>query len=95
MQPSTNGLFRWTMSRERVYTVMNALAYLEKKKLKYPFFDNAKQSLVVATTTAISQFPNFENISSDVLYATYQKTQFGKNDKPVNWMKFPDGQAYL
>ena len=95
MQPSTDGVFRWTMSRERVYTVMNTLAYLEKKKLRYPFYDDTDQSLVTGTVTAIANFPNFEIISSAVLYEIYQKSQFGKNGKFVNWMKFPDGQVYL
>jgi hypothetical protein len=95
MQPDTDVVLRWTVSRERVYTVMCTLAYLEHKNLEYPFYDDTDQSLVSGTVTAIANFPNCEIISSDVLYEIYQKSQFGKNGKFVNWMKFPDGQAYL
>ena len=68
----------WTIDRERLYTIVWILVYLENKDLAFPFYSKNGPSVVHAMLKAIKKFGCFREISYGEFVEIYNRKGLAK-----------------
>jgi hypothetical protein len=87
----------WTIDRERAYTIIQVLVYLEHKDLKFPFYsaDGKGPSVVHAMMKAIGAFRCFENLTYNDFVKFYNRPGLVKNGAPNYAITLPEDKVVL
>jgi len=87
----------WIIDRERAYTIVKVLVYLEHKDLAFPFYYNNGQgpSVVHAMMQAIDRFHCFERLTYDDFVKFYNRTGLVKVGAPDFAITLPEDKVIL
>ena len=85
----------WTIDRERAYTIIKILVYLENKDLAFPFYDTDGPSVVHAMMDAIDKFRCFERLSYKDFITFYNRVGLVKSGTPDLAIKLPEDKVTL
>ena len=85
----------WTIDRERAYTIIKVLVYLENKDLAFPFYNANGLSIVNAMMEAIDKFRCFERLSYKDFITFYNRIGLVKSGTPDLAIKLPEDQVTL
>jgi hypothetical protein len=98
--PKGNGVAKgaihpWTIDRERAYTIIKILVYLENKDLSFPFYNADGLSVVHAMMKAIDKFCCFERLSYNDFVTFYNRRGLAKAGTPDLAIKLPEDKVTL
>ena len=85
----------WTIDRERAYTIIKILVYLENKDLSFPFYNADGLSVVHAMIKAIDKFCCFERLSYEDFITFYNRIGLVKSGTPDLAIKLPEDKVTL
>jgi hypothetical protein len=85
----------WTIDRERAYTIIKILVYLENKDLSFPFYNADGLSVVHAMIKAIDKFCCFERLSYNDFVTFYNRRGLAKAGTPDLAIKLPEDKVTL
>jgi len=85
----------WTIDRERAYTIIKILVYLENKDLAFPFYNADGLSVVHAMMEAIDKFRCFERLSYKDFITFYNRIGLVKSGTPDLAIKLPEDKVTL
>ena len=85
----------WTIDRERAYTIIKILVYLENKDLAFPFYNADGLSVVHAMIKAIDKFCCFERLSYNDFVTFYNRIGLVKSGTPDLAIKLPEDKVTL
>ena len=85
----------WTIDRERAYTIIKILVYLENKDLAFPFYNANGLSVVNAMIEAIDKFRCFERLSYEDFVTFYNRRGLAKSGTPDLAIKLPEDKVTL
>ena len=85
----------WTIDRERLYTIVWILVYLENKDLAFPFYSKNGPSVVHAMLKAIKKFGCFREISYGDFVEIYNRYGLIKLGHPEYAVQLPEDNFLL